>query len=97
MTKTSCWRGYIATWEIFNKRLYLVNILYHAPEGDFGLGYLFPDNTGKIKADWFIGELKIPLGDWLYSEAIWDTVYDSDWFIRIKKGNVISQRYKANY
>jgi hypothetical protein len=78
--------------------LYLIDIIFYSLEGDVGLDYLFPHNTGKIKADWFTGEFRIPLGDQLISEySNWDSVYESDWFLSIKKGNVLSQRYKANY
>ena len=97
LIKTSCWRGYVATWEIFKENLYLVNIKFQAPNGDFGLDYLFPQNTGKIKADWYTGGLIIPLGNELFREHMEDPVYDSDWFLSIKKGSVISQLYKANY
>ena len=96
-TKSTCWRGYIATWEIFKENLYLVNIIFHAREGECGLDFLFPQNTGKVKADWYTGELKLPLGNELYWEFMEDPVYDSDWFINIKKGKVIRQQYKANY
>jgi len=97
LLSTACWRGYVATWEIFNANLYLVNIKYNAIDGDEGLDYLFPQNTGKVKADWYTGELQIPIGNRLYQERMEDPVYDSDWFIRIKKGKVIRQQYKANY
>jgi hypothetical protein len=97
LINTSCWRGYVASWEIFKEDLYLVNILYHSIDGDFGLDYLFPQNNCKVKADWYTGELQIPIGNRLYQEFMEDPVYDSDWFINIKKGKVIKQQYKANY
>lgn len=97
LTSTACWRGYVATWEIFRKSFYLVDILYHTPEGDFGLDYVFPRNTGKIIANWYTDELKIPLGNELYREFMEDPVYEYDLFLNIKNGNVISHRYKANY
>ena len=97
LLSTACWRGYVATWEIFNANLYLVNIKYNAIDGDYGLDYLFPQNTGKIKAYWYNGGLKIPIGNELYREFLWAIVYDSDWFINIKKGKVVKQQYRANY
>jgi len=96
-TKSTCWRGYIATWEIFKENLYLVNIIFHARDGEFGLDFLFPQNTGKVKADWYSGELKLPFGNELYQEFMEDPVYDSDWYMSIKKGKILSQRYQANY
>jgi hypothetical protein len=95
--KTSCWRGYIATWEISDNSLYLIDVIFKTATGEVGLNYIFPHNTGKIKADWYTGELQIPIGDPVHSDPSWDTIYDYDWFLSIKKGNVISQRYKANY
>jgi hypothetical protein len=96
-TKSTCWRGYIATWEIFQESLYLINILFYSHHGNLGLDYLFPDNTGKVKANWYTGELQIPIGDELYREHMEDPIYDSNWYISIKKGKILSQRYQANY
>jgi hypothetical protein len=95
--ETSCWRGYIATWEIIDEYLYLTDIQYFAPDEDQGLDYVFPNNSGKVKATWFTGELKLPIGDELTSQVMWDTVYETDWFIEINEGKIVSQRYKANY
>ena len=98
LTMTSCWRGYIATWEIIDDCLYLIDITFRTPDGEAGLEYAFPNTTGKIKATWYSGELRIILGDCLqYVHGGYESTYDSDWFISIIKGNVISQRYKANY
>ena len=97
LTRSTCWRGYVASWEISDNSLYLIDILYHTPFGDRGLEYIFPKNDKKIKADWFIGELRIPIGNDLHTVFMWDTVYDYDWFLNIKKGNLINQYHKANY
>ena len=95
---TSCWRGYIATWEITDKSLYLIDITVRTPDGDAGLDYIFPYTTGKIKAIWYSGELRIPQGDCLqYVHGGYESIYASDWMISIEKGEVVSQRYKANY
>jgi hypothetical protein len=97
LTKSSCWRGYIATWEISDKSLYLIDIVFHSPEEDVGMDYLFPNNSGKIKADWYTGELRIPFGKNLYFVSDYGPVYESDLFLKVKKGNVINHRYKANF
>jgi hypothetical protein len=96
VNRTSCWRGYVATWEIIDNVLYLKDIIYSTPEGDVGLDYLFPKETGMIKADWFTGELRVPFGDRLKYDYD-DPGYESDLFFNIKKGIVKSHRYKANY
>jgi hypothetical protein len=97
LTKSTCWQGYVASWEISDNNLYLIDIIYYSPKGDLGLDYLFPHNTAKIKADWLTDELLIPIGDRLPTCDMWEPVYDSDWFIKIKKSKVLSQRYKANF
>jgi hypothetical protein len=96
--RTSCWRGYIATWEILNDYLYLIDIKFNTPNGDIGMDYAFPDNPDKVLADWYTGELRIPLGDLLeYIHGGYDSTYDSDWTIKVEKGKVIGHNYKANY
>jgi hypothetical protein len=96
ITKSCCWRGYIATWEITNNVLYLKDIVFSTPIGDFGIGYLFPYNTGNVKAEWYTGELRVPFGERLKIDYD-DPGYESDLFLKVKKGKVISHRYKANY
>ena len=94
---SNCWRGYVATWEIFENDLYLIDIKFYAPDGDLGYKCMFHINPEGLKASWFTGELRIPLGNILYSEVCMDYVYDFDLVIRIKKGSLLGQRYKAYY
>ena len=96
ITKSCCWRGYIATWEITDNVLYMIDIVYSTQMGDFGIGYLFPYNTGKVKAEWYTGELRVPFGERLKIDYD-DPGYESDLFLKVKKGKVVSHRYKANY
>jgi hypothetical protein len=96
LLRTSCWRGYIATWEITDDVLYLIDIIFNTLEEDVGLPYLFPNNAGRIKATWYTGELRVPFGERLkldYDEP----GFESDLFLKVKKGKVLSHRYKAYY
>ena len=98
MTETSCWRGYIATWEIIDNVLCLVDIIFYTPDGEAGLDNVFPQHIGKIKAVWFSGKLRIPIGNCLrYVHGGYDSVYESDLIIRIRRGIVKSQRTKTNH
>jgi hypothetical protein len=99
---TSCCKGYFAKWEIVDNFLYLIDLTFRAVDHDAGIEYVFPNAKGKIKASWYTGELRIQLGDPLIPPGY--TIYDfytvpteTDWFIKINKGQVIEQRYKANY
>lgn len=94
---SNCWRGYVATWEIFENDLYLTDIKYHACVGDIGLEQLFPGGGEGVRASWFTGELCIPQGDFLDDMLCVEFFYDYDLFIYIKKGEVKSHRFKANY
>ncbi|MBN1183434.1 MAG: hypothetical protein JXB49_14170 [Bacteroidales bacterium] len=99
--RTSCYRGYVATWEIIDNCLYIIHLTFHAPERDMGLHYIFPNNPGRVKATWYSGELRVNLGDRIrtnnevYDDCMFIT--ESDWLIQVKKGEVVNQRYKANY
>lgn len=50
---TACWRNYVATWEIRDNQLFLVQI-----EGKYRLV-----NGEPIVANWFTGEFELPQGD----------------------------------
>jgi hypothetical protein len=96
--RSSNWRGYIATWEIKSDCLYLLDIEIYTPEPTKGLNYVFPHMKGKIKASWYTGELSIPQGQLIeHFNDGFNQVFESDWLIEIDKGNVVSQRYQANY
>jgi hypothetical protein len=99
---TNCYRRYIAKWEIADNFLYLIDLTYRRLNQDEGLEYVFPGVIGKIKASWYTGELKIPLGDQLLEPGCTrysynQIPYKSSWFIKIEKGEVINRWYKANY
>jgi hypothetical protein len=64
--RSSNWRGYIATWEIKNDCLYLLDIEIYTPEPTYGLNYVFPHMKGKIKARWYTGEFSVPQSQLIY-------------------------------
>ena len=54
---TACWRGYVATWEISESRLYLKR-LYDFYEGRLKLKEkFFPNDEGDVFASWYTGPL----------------------------------------
>ena len=57
---TALVRGYIGTWEIKNKKLFLVSLIGFIENNEkVGLNYLFP-NKKEVFADWFSGQIRIP-------------------------------------
>jgi len=75
---TACWRGYIATWEIRDNRLYLNGI-----RGDWRL------LGDPLFADWVTDELIIPRGErLLYVHMGYGSVYAQEERITVEKGIV---------
>ena len=98
---TALWRGYVGTWTIENKHLYLVKLLgYKAtPEGtvEIGLGDLFPDFPDGVFAHWYTGEMRCPMGGLLeYVHGGYASTYEKDLFLRFEKGILISERIVNN-
>ncbi len=98
---TALWRGYVGTWNIENKHLYLVKLLgYKAtPAGtvEIDLGDLFPDFPDGVFAHWYTGELRCPMGGLLeYVHGGYASTYEKDLFLRFEKGILISERIVDN-
>ena len=62
---TALVRGYIGSWKIKNKKLYLVSFLGFIKNNvQVDLKYLFQNKT-EVFAYWFSGDIRIPEGDLL--------------------------------
>ena len=100
---TACWRGYYGKWEIKDNKLYLINFegytLNYPDETGLrkvGIHYLFPTQE-RVFAKWFTGEIRIPEGDMLkYVHGGYESIFESDLFLEIKKGMLIGQRTVEN-
>jgi len=76
---SSCWRRYVGTWEIKDKKLYLINIK--------GMYKLL--DSQPLFSDWYSGVLTIPQGEMLeYVHSDFLSVYEKEIQITIDKGNV---------
>jgi hypothetical protein len=97
---TSCWRGYIGTWEIKDDRLYLVSLEGFGKLKDgteASLQTIFPDQDGPILADWYSGTLKIPEGEMLeYIHAGYASRFERDRFFEIEKGHITKTYLREN-
>ncbi|MFD1015036.1 hypothetical protein [Winogradskyella rapida] len=97
---TACWRGYIAEWKIIDNKLYLSNIyscdyFYSENKTKADLKKLFPKkyNNGIVLANWYSGKLSVPNGKLINKEL---KIYESEWLLRIKKGQVINEKQFDN-
>ena len=95
---TANWRGYVATWEISEDTLYLVNLSSSGSRStDFSIATLFPGSPKKVKAEWFSGELRVPGGKCIhYVHLGYFSVYEKELIIEVEKGMVKSRRIFDN-
>ena len=94
---TALVRGYIGTWKIKNKKLYLVALIGFIENNEkVDFKYLFPNKT-EVFADWFSGDIRIPEGDLLQKINIgYVSVFARDRVIKFNKGILISETVKDN-
>ena len=96
---TYCERGYIATWEIRNNQLYLIDL-----EGNFihrsflsgksklrlSIQTLFSTYTGNgVLAQWFTGKLRVPIGRmrWYVHEG-YESRFEKEIIISVTNGSI---------
>jgi hypothetical protein len=97
-TRTGNWRGYVATWEITDGKLYLTKVNSWLCPGETDkpchqttLRELFPGKVSKAKvlADWFTGELRVPDGKLLqYVHMGYGSTYQRDMIFKVDNGIV---------
>ena len=94
---TALVRGYIGTWKIKNKKLYLVALIGFIENNEkVDYKYLFPNKT-EVFADWFSGDIRIPEGDLLQKINIGHaSVFARDRLLNFNKGILISENLKDN-
>lgn len=100
MITTGTMRGYIATFEIIEKELFLKNMEIYT-FGDHDLIYtsilneVFPGEQ-KIPMSWFSGRLVVPIGERLSpGEFVWP-VYKKYWSLRFKNGKYKGKKIISN-
>ena len=100
------WRGYVATWEIADGKLYLIEIdswicasgtsedCQHADLATlFGKRY----RNGKVKADWYSGELRLANGRVLrYPWIGYSAIFEHEIVLSVKAGRLAAERHIDN-
>lgn len=98
MTNTACWRGYIATWEITNDSLFLVNVIRRDGADQiltFNLKEEF--GTNRVFAEWFTGSLYSPRGEILqYVHMGYSSIYEKEEYYNVWNGKVKFVESKGN-
>ena len=89
---TGNYRGYVASWEVRDKKLYLVELMIPGfkPEMD-RVEDLFPEED-KTFAEWYTGKLRIPHGELLeYVHNGYGSLYEKELFLRFLNGKLIGE------
>lgn len=94
---TALVRGYIGTWKIRNKKLYLISLLGFLDNNEkVDLNYLFP-NKIEVFAGWYSGDIRIPEGELLKKINLgYASVFEKDRILSFKEGILISETVKDN-
>ena len=89
---TALVRGYVGSWKIKNKKLYLVSLVgFIKNNKKVDLRYLFP-NTTEVFAVWFSGDIRIPEGDMLQKNNIgYASIFARDRILNFNKGMLIAE------
>ena len=97
-TSSSCWRGYRAAWSIRDNQLYLVRVRGNPFKNkEISLKMLFPKSKGEVKASWFTGDLRIPIGELLeYVHMGYESRWEAEWIIQVENGIVIDKKLVEN-
>lgn len=100
------WRGYVASWAIEDKTLFLIKInSWICSGGDkdscrkVELKNLFGERVidGKVKATWVSGDLKVPDGKLLqYVHMGYGSVYERELYFRITAGKLEKEWVVSN-
>jgi hypothetical protein len=99
-----CKRGYVASWEIKDNQLFLSDIVGSFEKRIFffikksktcSLKWLFPKLSQKhtlVKANWFSGKLRIPIGKMLFYEHNgYDSRFEKDQIITVEHGDILKE------
>ena len=79
-TRSSCWRGYVGTWEIKDDKLYLF---------DFSSGKYDVLVNLPILADWISGTAKVATGE-VKASSSWDIeTYETETHLTFENGLVV--------
>jgi hypothetical protein len=96
---TACWRRYIGTWAIVQKRLYLIAIQarWEADASPVSLEQLFPGFPDQVFAHWYTGVLRCAQGERLnYAHMGFGSMSEQDLLLYVDEGVVIKTEFRHN-
>ncbi|MDQ0469671.1 hypothetical protein QO011_002687 [Labrys wisconsinensis] len=98
---SACWRGYIASWEVRDGALYLIEIKGCMKRNDefvdASLADAFPRWKPPVLASWVTDTLRCPEGRLLsYTHAGFASDYARDRLLHVEKGRVVAEWLRLN-
>jgi hypothetical protein len=100
LLSSACWRGYVGTWHIVDRRLYLIDLTSPCHD-ESDIRRLFPECDGRVFAHWFTGVLNLPFGEVVASHRHSEMPVASEAFesfdrLGFVNGILVSQVHVAN-
>ena len=97
-TCTALWRGNVGSWEVIDKRLYLIGLQGTLEDGtDASLATIFPEFPSRVFAHWYSGTIRIPQGRQIeYVHMGYGSTYERDLFLDLERGVVMATRIQNN-
>ena len=96
---TALWRGYVGSWELTDKKLYLVGISAELSEEDrpCRLDDFFPGYPDRVFAHWVNQTLTVPRGRELrYVHMGFGSIYEYSLNLKIRKGLLVETWVEDN-
>lgn len=96
---SALWRGYIATWELCEGRLYLVEIdTTPFSEVDLKLQDFFPDCGARVFARWYSATLSVPQGEIIQHihGGHCGGIHEQDLNLRFRRGMLVHREVVKN-
>ncbi len=101
---SGCWRGYIATWRIENKKLYLESIrevpMIKGEKNDVSLEGIFDaykDEQGRVMASWFSAKTYAATGKMIrYTHDGFERNFEYETMYNIEKGIITEEEHYHN-
>lgn len=96
-TSTANYRGYIASWEIKDDKLYLIKLIIPSLVPEMTREEdLFPGKN-RTFAEWYTGKLRIPHGKLLdYVHQGYGSFYEKELYLRFLNGEFLGKCEKDN-
>jgi hypothetical protein len=96
---TALWRGYVGSWELTDKKLYLVEISAELSEEDrfCRLDDFFPGYPDRVFAHWVNQTLTVPRGKQLkYIHMGFGSIYEYTLYLKIRRGLLVETWVEDN-